>query len=41
MKQALQNPESFKTYQNQLKDYKMPFNLENSVKQIQQILDDL
>lgn len=41
MKQALQNPESFKTYQNQLKDYEMPFNLENSVKQIQQILDDL
>ncbi len=41
MKKALMNPESFHTYQNELKDYKMPFNLENSVKQITEIIDTL
>lgn len=41
MKKALMNPESFNTYQNELKDYKMPFNLENSMKQITEIIDTL
>lgn len=41
MKKALMNPGSFNTYQNELKDYKMPFNLENSVKQIMAVLDAL
>ena len=41
MKQALTNPESFKTYQENLQNYKMPFNLENSVNSIMQIIDNL
>ena len=41
MKQALQNPESFKDYEQNLEDYKMPFNLENSVSTIIKIIDDL
>ncbi|KEY17795.1 glycosyl transferase family 1 [Kaistella antarctica] len=41
MKKALQNPESFNQYEEKLKDYKMPFNLENSVKSIVKIIDDL
>lgn len=41
MKKALMNPGSFNTYQNELKDYKMPFNLENSVKEIMAVLDAL
>ena len=41
MKKALQNPESFNQYEEKLKDYKMPFNLENSVKSIIKILDEL
>ena len=41
MKKALQNPESFDQYKQQLKNYKMPFDLENSVNSIVKILDDL
>ena len=41
MKQALQNPESFAKYEAQLKEYEMPFNLENSVTAIIGILDEL
>jgi glycosyltransferase involved in cell wall biosynthesis len=41
MKQALTNPESFDIYQKNLKDYKMPFNLENSVNSIMEIIDNL
>ena len=39
MKKALTNPESFSQYQENLKDYKMPFNLENSVNKIMEIID--
>lgn len=39
MKKALTNPASFSTYQENLKDYKMPFNLENSVNKIMEIID--
>lgn len=41
MKQALTNPESFQTYQDNLQNYEMPFNLENSVNSIMQIIDKL
>jgi len=41
MKQALQHPESFDDYQKKLTDYQMPFDLENSVKRIMDIIDDL
>lgn len=41
MKKALQNPESFKEYEEHLKDYQMPFNLVNSVNSIIKILDEL
>ncbi len=41
MKKALQNPENFKIYQDHLKNYHRPFNLENSVNAIIQIIDDL
>ena len=41
MKKALTNPESFQPYQDHLQNYKMPFNLENSVKSIMQIIDNL
>ncbi|WP_226063780.1 glycosyltransferase [Kaistella polysaccharea] len=41
MKQALQNAESFKDYEQNLEDYKMPFNLKNSVSTIIKIIDDL
>ncbi len=41
MKKALQNPESFEQYQENLKDYQMPFNLENSVKSIIEIIEKL
>jgi glycosyltransferase involved in cell wall biosynthesis len=41
MKQTLTNPESFKSYQNHLQNYEMPFNLENSVNSIMQIIDNL
>ncbi len=40
MKKALTNPESFLQYQENLKDYKMPFNLENSVNKIMEIIDE-
>ena len=40
MKKALTNPESFSQYQENLKDYKMPFNLENSVNKIMEIIDE-
>src|SRR5690606_29038083 len=32
MKKALSHPESFEKYSEKLKDYEMPFNLENSVR---------
>lgn len=41
MKQALQNPESFEKYQQELKNYEMPFNLENSVNSVMKIIDEL
>lgn len=41
MKKALQNPESFDQYEQRLKDYKMPFDLENSVNSLVKILDEL
>ena len=41
MKKALRNPESFNQYEQQLKDYKMPFDLVNSVNSIVKILDEL
>ena len=41
IKKALQNPESFNEYKEHLKDYKMPFNLQNSVNSIIKILDEL
>ena len=41
MKQALNNPESFEAYQNNLQSYTMPFNLENSVNSIMEIIDNL
>lgn len=41
MKKALMNPESFETYDENLKEYQMPFNLKNSVEAIVKIIDDL
>jgi glycosyltransferase involved in cell wall biosynthesis len=41
MKKALTQPESFEKYSEKLKDYAMPFNLENSVRKIASILDEL
>lgn len=41
MKKALQNPEDFKKYESELENYKMPFNLENSVHKIIKIIDEL
>jgi glycosyltransferase involved in cell wall biosynthesis len=41
IKKALGNPESFAVYQQKLKDYEMPFNLQNSVAKIREILDSL
>ncbi|KIA89942.1 glycosyltransferase [Kaistella jeonii] len=41
MKRALQDPASFEQYENQLMEYKMPFNLVNSVNSIIKIIDDL
>ena len=40
MKKALTNPESFSQYQENLKEYKMPFSLENSVNKIMEIIDE-
>ena len=41
MKKALTNPEFFEQYQERLKTYQMPFNLENSVNKIMKIIDEL
>lgn len=41
MKKALTQPDSFNTYQNELQQYTMPFQLENSVKRIVTLLDSL
>ena len=41
MKTALMNPKIFEGYQENLKDYQMPFNLKNSVRQITEIIDNL
>ena len=41
MKKALTEHVFFEQYQKNLKDYKMPFNLENSVKKICEIIDEL
>lgn len=41
MKQALQHPESFKNYQTELENYRMPFNLENAVQDIMKIIDEV
>lgn len=41
MKKALENPELFEKYEQNLKEYKMPFDLENSVNKIIKIIDDL
>ena len=41
MKQALQKPKSFETYQKELAEYQMPFNLENSVNSLMKIIDEL
>ena len=41
MKKALTEPQSFTTYQQELKAYQMPFSLRNSVDKIMDILDQL
>lgn len=41
MKKALEEPMFFLKYQESLKNYEMPFNLENSVNKISRILDEL
>lgn len=41
MKKALTNPEHFKSYQDNLSHYEMPFNLKNSVDKIMEIIDNL
>ncbi|SDQ35904.1 Glycosyltransferase involved in cell wall bisynthesis [Chryseobacterium soldanellicola] len=41
MKKALSEPEKFTQYSEKLKDYEMPFNLENSVSKISSIIDEL
>lgn len=41
MKKALTNPEHFKSYQDNLEHYEMPFNLKNSVDKIMEIIDNL
>lgn len=41
MKKALTENFSFEKYQEELKDYEMPFNLENSVNSIMKIIDEL
>lgn len=40
MKKALSQPEDFQIYQDHLKNYQMPFNLENSVTKLMHILDE-
>lgn len=41
MKKAMQKPEAFNPYLKELADYSMPFNLENSVRSIEKIIDEL
>lgn len=41
MEQALLYPESFKIYENNLRDYQMPFDLKNSVGSIMNIIDNI
>lgn len=41
MKHILQRPELVKNYQNKIANFTQPFSLENSVKKIQEILDNL
>ena len=41
MKKALEEPQSFEIYDEYLKCYEMPFNMENSVKSIAKIIDEL
>lgn len=41
MKKALENPESFDKYLENMKGYQMPFTLEKSVQHIQKIIDNL
>lgn len=41
MKKALAEPQAFQTYQTELANYQMPFNLENSVHSMMKIIDDL
>ncbi len=41
MKKALEKPEFFDEYKRNLNNYEMPFTLENSVKSIREIIDNL
>lgn len=41
MKKALTEPQYFDVYQDRLKNYEMPFNLENSVNHIMKIIDEI
>lgn len=41
MKRALSQPEVFASYQQRLSNYEMPFNLNNSVKEIMRIIDEV
>lgn len=41
MKKALTEPQFFEQYQEKLKNYEMPFNLENSVNKIMEIIDEI
>lgn len=41
MKKALENPEFFEEFNHNLNNYEMPFTLENSVKSIRKIIDNL
>ncbi|MNL78174.1 hypothetical protein D3C87_2045020 [compost metagenome] len=41
MKKALLDSQDFEKYSDRLKDYEMPFNLENSVQKIVSILDGM
>lgn len=41
MKKALENPEFFEKFNHNLNNYEMPFTLENSVKSIRKIIDNL
>ena len=41
MKKALAEPQKFDIYQTELQNYEMPFNLENSVNSIMEIIDSL